>query len=48
MPKAWASPTKTGTFSTKDDGEKKPKVLGFNFNKKETKSGPYGNLFKKD
>ena len=39
---------KTGTFSTKDDGEKKPKVLGFNFNKKETKSGPYGNLFKKD
>lgn len=39
---------KTGTFSAKDDGEKKPKVLGFNFNKKETKSGPYGNLFKKD
>ena len=36
---------KTGTFSAKDDGEKKPKVLGFNFNKKETKSGPYGNLF---
>lgn len=39
---------KTGTFSAKDDDEKKPKVLGFNFNKKETKSGPYGNLFKKD
>lgn len=39
---------KTGTFSAKDDGEKKPKVLGFNFNKKESKSGPYGNLFKKD
>ena len=39
---------KTGTFSAKDDGEKKPKVLGFNFNKKETESGPYGNLFKKD
>lgn len=39
---------KTGTFSAKDDGAKKPKVLGFNFNKKETKSGPYGNLFKKD
>lgn len=39
---------KTGTFSAKDDNEKKPKVLGFNFNKKETKSGPYGNLFKKD
>ena len=39
---------KTGTFSAKDDGEKKPKVIGFNFNKKEPKSGPYGNLFKKD
>ena len=39
---------KTGIFSAKDDGEKKPKVLGFNFNKKETKSGPYGNLFKRD
>lgn len=39
---------KTGTFSANDDGVKKPKVLGFNFNKKETKSGPYGNLFKKD
>lgn len=39
---------KTGTFSAKDNSEKKPKVLGFNFNKKETKSGPYGNLFKKD
>lgn len=39
---------KTGTFSAKDDGEKKPKVLGLNFNKKEDKSGPYGNLFKKD
>ena len=39
---------KTGTFSAEDDGEKKPKVLGFNLNKKEYKSGPYGNLFKKD
>ena len=39
---------KTGTFSAKDNSEKKPKVLGFNFNKKDTKSGPYGNLFKKD
>lgn len=38
---------KTGEFSAKDDGEKKPKVIGFNFNKKETKSGPYGNLFSK-
>lgn len=39
---------KTGTFSANDDGVKKPKTLGLNFNKKETKSGPYGNLFKKD
>lgn len=39
---------KTGTFSAKDDGEKKPKVLGFNFNKKEDKKSPYGNLFSKD
>ena len=39
---------KTGTFSTKDDGVKKPKTLGFNFNKKEDKKSPYGNLFKKD
>ena len=39
---------KTGTFSAKDDGEKRPKVLGFNFNKKEDKKSPYGNLFKKD
>ena len=38
---------KTGTFSAKDDGEKKPKVLGFNFNKKEDKKSPYGNLFSK-
>lgn len=38
---------KTGTFSAKDDGEKKPKVLGFNFNKKEDKRSPYGNLFNK-
>ena len=39
---------KTGTFSANDDGVKKPKTLGLNFNKKEAKSGPYGNLFKKD
>ena len=39
---------KTGTFSANDDGVKKPKTLGINFNKKESKSGPYGNLFKKD
>ena len=38
---------KTGTFSAKDDGEKKPKVLGFNFNKKEDKKSPYGRLFDK-
>ena len=38
---------KTGTFSAKDDSEKKPKVLGFNFNKKEDKKSPYGRLFDK-
>lgn len=38
---------KTGTFSANDDGEKKPKVLGFNFNKKEDKKSPYGRLFDK-
>lgn len=38
---------KTGAFSTKDNGENKPKVLGFNFNKKEDKKSPYGNLFDK-
>ena len=35
-------------FSAKDEGTKKPDVLGFNFNKKESKKGPYGNLFAKD
>lgn len=39
---------KTGAFSTKDNGENKPKVLGFNFNKKEDKKYPYGNLFNND
>ena len=39
---------KTGAFSTKDNSENKPKVLGFNFNKKEDKKSPYGNLFKND
>ena len=38
----------TGTFSTKTDETKKPKALGLNFNKKETKKSPYGNLFNKD
>ena len=33
-----------GTFSVKAE-EKKPKVVGFNFNKKESKKNPYGNLF---
>jgi hypothetical protein len=28
--------------------EKPVKVIGFNFNKKETKKSPYGNLFNKD
>jgi hypothetical protein len=34
----------TGEFSAKKDDVKKPKTLGMNFNKKETKK-PYGNLF---
>ena len=38
----------TGTFSVETEETKKPKTLGLNFNKKETKKGPYGNLFKKD
>lgn len=38
---------KTGEFSANKE-EKKHKTLGFNFNKKETKKGPYGNLFAKD
>lgn len=32
-------------FSAKDDETKKPKTIGVNFNKKESKKGPYGNLF---
>lgn len=35
-------------FGAKSDGVNKPSVLGFNFNKKESKKGPYGNLFAKD
>lgn len=35
-------------FATTDDGRKKPQALGLNFNKKETKKSPYGNLFNKD
>lgn len=38
---------KTGEFSAKNENGKS-KTLGFNFNKKESKKGPYGNLFAKD
>ena len=38
---------KTGEFSANKE-EKTTKTLGFNFNKKESKKGPYGNLFVKD
>lgn len=31
-----------------NDGVKAPKTIGINFNKKESKKGPYGNLFSKD
>ena len=34
-------------FAAKDDS-KKSDTIGFNFNKKESKKGPYGNLFNKD
>ena len=38
----------TGTFSAKTEETKKPKMISLNFNKKETKRSPYGNLFNKD
>ena len=38
----------TMEFSVKDERKNKPDALGFNFNKKESKKGPYGNLFNKD
>lgn len=38
----------TGTFSVKTEETNKTKTLGLNFNKKETKKSPYGNLFNKD
>ena len=38
---------KTGEFSTNKE-ENAIKTLRFNFNKKESKKGPYGNLFAKD
>lgn len=37
---------KVGTFTAKvDDNAKQSKTIGVNFNKKESKKGPYGNLF---
>jgi hypothetical protein len=38
----------TGTFSVNDKKSKKDEFVAFNFNKKESKKGPYGNLFNKD
>ena len=38
----------TMEFSAKEDAEKNKNVLGFNFNKRESKKRPYGNLFAKD
>lgn len=39
---------KNGTFSSKNNDSKEPKVITFNFNPdKETKKTPYGGLFKK-
>ena len=38
----------TGTFSANIEETKKTKTLDLNFNKKETKKSPYGNLFNKD
>ena len=35
-------------FAAQDNGANKPQALAFNFNKKESKKGPYGNLFAKD
>jgi hypothetical protein len=44
----FASHVKTlGEFSAKKDETKTIKSIGFNFNKKESKKGPYGNLFNK-
>ena len=37
----------TMEFSAKDENAKKPKVIGFNFNKTEEKKSPYGRLFDK-
>ena len=38
----------TGTFSVKIEETNKHNTLALNFNKKETKKSPYGNLFNKD
>ena len=38
----------TGTFIAKSEENKTSKTIKFNFNKKETKRSPYGNLFNKD
>ena len=35
-------------FAAQDNSANKPQALAFNFNKKESKKGPYGNLFNKD
>ena len=35
-------------FAAKDEDNKKSDCFAFNFNKKESKKGPYGNLFAKD
>ena len=35
-------------FAAQDNGTNKTNALAFNFNKKESKKGPYGNLFNKD
>ena len=35
-------------FAMQDNGATKPQVLAFNFNKRESKKSPYGNLFNKD
>lgn len=38
----------TGTFTAKSEENQTSKTIKFNFNKKETKRSPYGNLFNKD
>ena len=38
----------TGAFGASSNSSTKSKTIGLNFNKKESKKGPYGNLFSKD